>query len=250
MEYITGCYDTEKILVENLNVKGIIGLCLTTKKFGVNIATIPFVVDLKYCFVKSGGLSKYQKELINTVCELNYFNLLDWLFDHDDSLTYNSNAFDAAVAHGHCDTVKWWLNSTRVIHNSKTIYETQHLDILGLMHFRDNHHKIIRHKHYAMSIAAANGRLDIMKWHFYNGLLYCSEFLSKSIVAASKYGHVDILVWLHYTFRATFQSDFDALNAAYEHRHVNVLEWWQLHATRQNHTLYAGELLSKLKIEK
>ena len=245
MAYITGCIDTEKILIDNLTLVDVIKLCVLNKIIYKNYSAIGLIADLRLCIALS--YSNSWSELISNASILGRTHLLSRLFSDVDSFIDCNGSFQLAIKHGHIDTVKLWLQQPGCRTHDQTIYETENLAILDLLLL--NKEKLRMDHHDAMTKAAKCGRLDIMKWWNIRHALSSKCFKSTWhwTLAASAHGHVDILIWLKATF-SDFHSDNNILKAAYEGKYIYVLEWWIVNATEPKHPRNCQEFNSDTSI--
>jgi hypothetical protein len=241
MKYITGCLDTEKILIDNLEVLDIITLCTVSQAVNSAYETINLVIELKKCLKESGG------NLIDVVSKNGYVALLKWLLTRDKKLTYTANAFDKAVINGHIDMIKLWLTGSLIIPHSKIIYETGSINILNLLLEHKNRLKPLKHN--AMEVAASSGRIDIMQWWVEKDCLYlCQAYKNKSIIAASRHGYLNVLIWSVKQFGTPMSGTAKlSIIAAHKNAHIDILEWWQDYATKVKHRNLSSELILQLR---
>ena len=245
MMLITPCIDTEKVLIDNLNVTDLTNLYRVSKTIYKNYLTMPLIKDLKLCMMMIDELPVSKSDLILNASKFGCTHLLMCLVALNNSCKGFSTGFYLAVEYGHVDTVKFWLQQPGTLIHTKKIYKTQNIAILDLLLL--NKHKLKMFYHDGMAKAAKHGRLDIMKWWNVPHDLskYCMRETNILIQKASRHGHLDILIWLKATFSDFCPSAY-ALALASKKKHIDVLKWWMLNTTGSIYSIMAEALVQRL----
>jgi len=167
------------------------------KKLNENDLLLPKIIKFKIFF--SFNFKKNLKYItIEYIIWINKFYHFDNIFSNkykSSYCLYDCNIFDIMCIYGHFDIVKW-------------LYENRKETLEGCTKA-------------AMTVAASNGYLDIVKFLHKNKLSGCTDF---AIERAALNGHLNVVKWIYKNQSTRGIATFPIDNAA-SNGHLDIVKW-------------------------
>lgn len=104
--YLTGCADSDKIMVQYLDIETIQNVMIISRTINENLKNIAFIKQLNEFM--HAYRSTYDEHIVDWACEKGYIEILEWIENNKYGYKYTESAAFGAIQAGHLSILKWF----------------------------------------------------------------------------------------------------------------------------------------------